>query len=74
MTDTREYEPDWERLRERILETWSKLTDDDVDLIQNDDESLVQTIRQAYGQSTEEIWQELNRIRSEISGEPEHGP
>lgn len=74
MTDTREYEPDWERLREQILETWSKLTDDDVDLIQNDDEALVQTISQAYGQSTEEIWSELNRIRAEVAGRPEDGP
>lgn len=74
MTDTREYEPDWERLREQILETWSKLTDDDVDLIQNDDEALVQTIYQAYGQSTEEIWAELNRIRAEVDGRPEDGP
>lgn len=71
MADTREYEPDWERLRERILETWSKLTDDDVDLIQNDDEALVQTISQAYGQSTEEIWAELSRIRAEVDGRAE---
>ena len=74
MTERFEYEPDWERLRERILETWSELSNDDVDLTQGDDDGLVQTIRQAYGQSTEEIVAELTRIRAEVLGRDDDRP
>lgn len=51
----------WMQLKGKIRAQWGKLTDDDIDQLQGNAESLVGKIQERYGRSREEAERELDR-------------
>jgi len=50
----------WNQLKGQVRKTWGKLTNDDLDMIQGDIESLIGKIEERYGRSREEIEAEVD--------------
>jgi len=49
----------WNQLKGRVRRQWGKLTDDELDVIQGDQEILIGKIQERYGRSREEAEQEV---------------
>ena len=50
----------WNQLKGQVRKTWGKLTDDDLDMIQGDIETLIGKIEERYGRSRDEIEAEVD--------------
>jgi len=49
----------WQQMRGKIRKQWGKLTDDDLDMIQGNQEILIGKLQERYGRKREEIEKEL---------------
>lgn len=52
----------WKQAKGEIQKQWGKLTDDDLDVIQGEQEKLVGLIQERYGYAREEAEEEVNRF------------
>ena len=50
----------WKQVKGSIRETWGRLTNDDIDVIEGDREQLVGRIQERYGKSREEAKREAD--------------
>jgi uncharacterized protein YjbJ (UPF0337 family) len=57
-------ETDWPRVRGRVVETWSKLTDDDLTAINGKRETLVGKIKDRYGSTPDAIEKEVKAFET----------
>lgn len=55
----------WEEWKGRIKSKWGDLTDDDLDRVEGDVETLVGIIKQRTGESMQEINDQLDSLASE---------
>jgi uncharacterized protein YjbJ (UPF0337 family) len=51
----------WTQLKGRIRQQWGRLTDDELDQIQGDSETLVGKLQERYGRTREQAEQEVER-------------
>jgi uncharacterized protein YjbJ (UPF0337 family) len=56
----------WKRLRAKSKLWWSKLTDDDLDIIDGRRDQLIDKLRERYGYSKGEAAREVNRRLKEL--------
>lgn len=52
----------WKQAKGEIQKQWGKLTDDDLDVIQGEQEKLVGLIQERYGYAREEAEEEVSRF------------
>jgi uncharacterized protein YjbJ (UPF0337 family) len=56
----------WNQMKGHVRRQWGKLTDDEVDIIQGDQEILIGKIQERYGRSRDEAERE---VRDWLEGE-----
>ena len=54
---------DWNRLRERVRQCWSELTDDDLDQIGGREDALEAKLQERYGLEREEAQRQIREFR-----------
>ncbi len=54
-----QFEGNWKQLKGNAQQQWSKLTDDELDVIEGKREELAGNIQEAYGLSTEEAEKQI---------------
>jgi uncharacterized protein YjbJ (UPF0337 family) len=52
----------WNEIKGNIRSKWGKLTDDDVDTVQGNAETLIGKIQQAYGHGRDRVEREVNEF------------
>ena len=55
----------WEQLKGKLRQTWGKLTDDDLAVIQGQSEQLVGKLQERYGYTKERAKTEYDRFMKE---------
>ncbi len=61
----------WNELKGKVKQQWSKLTDDDLGLIQGNADELIGRLQQAYGYSKERALTEFDQFKKRfMSGAP----
>jgi uncharacterized protein YjbJ (UPF0337 family) len=60
----------WNQLKGGLRKQWGKLTDDDLDVIQGDQEILIGKIQEHYGRSRDEAESE---VRQWLEGDESYG-
>ena len=56
-------EGDWKQFKGKVKETWGKLTDDDLDVINGKKERLIGKLQEKYGFAKEEVESELEKFQ-----------
>lgn len=58
------FEGNWKQLKGKVKETWGKLTDDDLDMINGRRDQLVGRIQERYGVAREAAEERLREFES----------
>lgn len=53
---------EWDHLQRKMVMTWKKFTQADLDRIQADYETLIETIKEKYGRSRQEAVSEIDEF------------
>ncbi len=64
-----DFEETWKEYGSRIRETWSKLTDDDIDVIAGKRGQLIGRLRERYGIAEAEAAEEADAFLISLSGD-----
>ena len=59
------FQGEWEEIKGRLIETWGKLTDDDLKEIQGNHERIIGKLQKHYGYTKEEAKNVLRDFLSE---------
>lgn len=62
----------WKQMKGSIKERWGKLTDDDIDIVNGQNDKLVGRIQERYGIAKEEAQRQVNDWMDSGSLETEH--
>jgi uncharacterized protein YjbJ (UPF0337 family) len=54
---------EWNILKGKVKQQWSKLTDDDLGIIGGNVEELIGRVQKAYGYTKEQAWAEFDRFK-----------
>lgn len=59
------FEGKWKQIKGEAQKKWAKLTDDDLDLIDGQNEKIIGLIQERYGKSKEEAEKEFDQFCKE---------
>ena len=59
----------WKQLKGAVKEEWGELTDDEIDQIEGERDSLVGTIQEKYGRTKQEVESEVDDWLDRISSD-----
>jgi uncharacterized protein YjbJ (UPF0337 family) len=59
----------WKQLKGSVKERWGKLTDDDIDVINGQQDQLVGKIQEAYGIAREEAQKQVDQWNANVNHE-----
>ena len=60
LTDWNRVEGDWKQVKGKVREQWGKLTDDDLDVINGNQDQLEGRLQQRYGYAKDQASKEVN--------------
>lgn len=58
----------WKQIKGMVKKTWGKITDDEIDHIQGDYESLIGKVQEKYGYKKEEARDKVNDFVKSVKG------
>lgn len=58
---------DWTELKGKIKQRWSKLTDNDMGVIEGNIDELVGRVEKAYGYTKDKAWAEFEEFKSKLT-------